>query len=124
MPLIPTDAFTYFENVIYFPMLISILERDLETIKNGPFKLKGPYVQLIEGSLKTIRFELKNTNIYLRRNDMKVVRGKNDGTFTEYILIYGGYEEHRKYLNVRLRNRTEELISAYFERVILIAKEK
>ncbi len=114
MPLIPQDALPYFENAIYFPMLISILEKDLETIKNGPFKLKGPYVHLIEGTLKTVRAESKQTNIYLVRNNMKVIKEKSGGTFTKYVFMYGGYEEHRNYLNARLRNRTEELIAVYF----------
>lgn len=114
MPLIPQDALPKFENAIYFPMLISILEKDLETINNGPFKLKGPYTKIIEEALKAIRAETKQTNIYLVRNNMKVIKGQNDGTFTKYVFMYGGYEEHRNYLNVRLRNRTEELISVYF----------
>lgn len=119
MSMIPREALPKFENAIYFPMLITVLENDLKLIKNGQFKLKDPYVQLIEGSLKAIRFELKDTNIYLRRNNMKVIKGKNDQTFTEYAFVYGGYEDHRKYLNVRLRNRTEELISIYFEKGML-----
>lgn len=42
---------------------------------------------------------------------MKVIKGKTDVTFTDYVFIYKGYQDHRKYLNVRLRNRTEELMS-------------
>ncbi|PZX04897.1 hypothetical protein C7437_103148 [Psychrobacillus insolitus] len=34
--------------------------------------------------------------------------------FTEYVFFHGGYEEHRRYLNVRLRNRVKELLSIYF----------
>lgn len=114
MPLIPEEALPRFENAIYFPILISILEKDLETIKGGPFKLTVPYTTILEGALKAIRAEHKQTNIYLKRNNMKVIKSVNDGTFTKYTFMYGGYEEHRKYLNVRLRNRTEELISVYF----------
>ena len=114
MPLIPQDALPKFENAIYLPMIISILKKDLGTIKNGPFKLKGPYIAIIDEALKQIRIELKQTNLYLKRNDMKMIKGENDGTFTVYKFIYGGYEDHRRYLNVRLRNRTEELIGVYF----------
>lgn len=114
MPLIPQEALPKFENAIYFPMLINILEKDLKTIKNGPFKLPAPYIKMVDGALKAIRVELKQTNIYLKRNNMKVIKSVNDGTFTKYVFMYGGYEEHRNYLNMRLRNRTEELISVYF----------
>lgn len=114
MPLIPTEALPHFENMIYLPMLIIILERDRNSFEKGPFKLKGPYVKLVNQATKLIRAELKDTSIYLRRHNMKVVRSQTDDTFTEYIFMYGGYEEHRRYLNVRLRNRTEELLSVYF----------
>ena len=114
MPFIPTDAMPKFENMIYFPMLIAVLERDRQAIENGLFKLKGPYLKLIDESIKQILAEQKETSIFLRKNNMKVIKGKNDGTFTEYFLIHGGYEDYRRYLNARLRNRTEELMSVYF----------
>ncbi len=117
MPLIPTEALPYFENMIYLPMILVILERDHETFEKGPFKLKGPYIKLIEGAKKYVRTELQETTIYLRRNDMKVIRNETDALFTEYVFINGGYEDRRRYLNVRLRNRTEELLGMYFAMV-------
>ncbi len=119
MTLLPEGSLPKFENAIYFPMLITVLENDSKAIEGGPFKLKGPYLKLIDEALKLIRIELKETNIYMKRNNMQVVKGKNDGTFTEYAFIHGGYEDRRRYLNVRLRNRTEELISFYFEKGML-----
>lgn len=114
MPLIPPEALSYFENMIYLPMLLIILERDRESFEKGPFKLKGPYTKLIDQAAKVARAELKETIIYLRRRNMKVIRSKTDNTFTEYVFIHEGYEDHRRYLNVRLRNRTEELLGIYF----------
>jgi len=100
--------------MIYLPMIISILERDQEVIETSSFKLKGPYINIVENTLKTIRAELKETNNYVRRNNMKLIKKGNDGTFTEYVFFHGGYEDKRRYLNLRLRNRTEELINIYF----------
>ncbi|WP_438310756.1 hypothetical protein [Sporosarcina sp. FA9] len=117
MPLISDEAMPHFENAIYFPLLITILEIDKEAIEKGPFKLKGPYLKLIDGALELVRAEQKESNIYMRRNNMKVIKGKSDGTFTEYGFYNVGYEDHRRYLNVRLRNRTEELMSVFFDMV-------
>lgn len=114
MPLIPPEALPYFENMIYLPMILTILERDRESIEKGPFKLKGPYVKLIDGAVKRARAELNQTKIYLQRHNMKVIRNKMDDTFTEYLFIHAGYEDYRRYLNVRLRNRTEELLNMFF----------
>ena len=114
MTLIPQEALPYFENMIYLPMLLIILERDRDTVENGPFKLKRPYVNIVDKATKFARAELRESTIYMRRNNMKLTRGKTDDTFTEYVFIHKGYEDRRRYLNVRLRNRTEELLTLYF----------
>lgn len=113
MPLIPADSLPYFENMIYLPMVLTILERDRESVEKGPFKLKRPYVNMIDQAVKEAQKEFKNTRLYLRQHNMKVIRGNRDDTFTEYVFFYGGYEEYRRYLNVRLRNRVEELLGVY-----------
>jgi len=113
VPLIPAESLPFFEKVIYLPMVLIILERDRENVEKGPFKLKRPYVAIIEHALKEARKELNDTKQYLKEHNMKVIRGNHDDTFTEYVFFHGGYEEHRRYLNVRLRNRVEELLELY-----------
>lgn len=95
-------------------MLITILEQDRVAIEKGPFKLIGPYLNLIDKAINQIQKESKQTHDYLSRNKMRLIKGKSDDTFTEYIFVHGGYEDSRRYLNVRLKNRTEELINIYF----------
>jgi len=117
MQLIPAEALSYFENMIYLPMIISILERDREVIETSSFKLKGPYIYIVETTLKTVRDELKEIKNYARSNNMKMIKRGKDCTFTEYAFIHNGYEDKRRYMNIRLRNRTEELIGLYFAKV-------
>ena len=113
MPLIPEEAMHYFENMIYLPMVMTILEKDRMIFEQAPFKLKKPYITLVEKAVKLVQRELKETHLYMNRHSMKVLRGEGDDMFTEYVFFHGGYEEHRRYLNVRLRNRVEELLSIY-----------
>ncbi|MFS0577282.1 hypothetical protein AB1K83_16825 [Sporosarcina sp. 179-K 3D1 HS] len=113
MRLIPSEALPHFENAIYFPMLITILEMDRHLIERGPYKLKAPYLRMIDGALAAIRAELKETNQFLRLNKMRLEKGENDGMFTEYILYHSSYEDPRRYLNVRLKNRSIELLDVY-----------
>ena len=114
MPLIPGEALPYFENMIYLPMVLIVLEKDRQAFEVGPFKLKRPYIEMVEQAIQIVQKELKDTRIHLRRHNMKVLKEKSDDTFTEYVFFYAGYEEHRRYLNVRLRNRVEELLRVYF----------
>lgn len=114
MALIPPEAFPQVERMIYLPMVLIILEKDRKIVENGEFKLKRPYIKLVDEVIKTAQAELREARNYLQRRNIKVIRGKVDDTFTEYVFLHGGYEEQRRYLNVRLRNRTEELLTAYF----------
>lgn len=113
MALIPAASLPYFEKMIYLPMLIIILERDREVFEKGEFKLNRPYINIIEQSIKFVQKDLKETKLYLRQNNMKIIKGNRDEACTEYTFFYGGYEQHRRYLNVRLRNRVEELLEMY-----------
>lgn len=113
MPLIPQEEITHFENMIYLPMVLIVMERDRSLFLNGSFKLKRPYLELVEGAISQVQKELKETKLHMQRQQMKVIRGAKDDTFTEYVFYHGGYEDHRRYLNLRLRNRVEELIRLY-----------
>jgi hypothetical protein len=51
-----------FENAIYFPMLLTILDRrDLKVAETTPFKLKQVYLNLIELVHKLYKFIIINT---------------------------------------------------------------
>lgn len=113
MPLISPEEAAHFENMIYLPMVLIILERDRALFEKGSFKLKKPYIELVDGAIKQVQKELTETKIHMRKHHMKMLRGTGDDTFTEYIFYHGGYEDHRRYLNLRLRNRVEELLRIY-----------
>ncbi|WP_088006425.1 hypothetical protein [Indiicoccus explosivorum] len=115
MAVVQTEDLRYFEKMIYLPMVLAVLALDREAFEKGPFKLKRPYVQLVDRTIQRVHAELRETKIYLHKRQMRVLRGKRDDTFTEYIFYRAGSEEHRRYLNLRLRNRVEELICVYFE---------
>ncbi|AQQ52582.1 SNARE domain-containing protein [Planococcus lenghuensis] len=114
MPVIAQQDLHHFEKMIYLPMVLTVLALDRQAFEKGPFKLKRPYVEMVDRAMKNIHAELRETKIYLHKRQMKVLRGKRDDTFTEYIFHHGGYEQRRRYLNLRIRNRVEELICVYF----------
>lgn len=102
-----------YENAIYLPMLLILLERDRAEIEVSEFKFKIPYLKIIERAAKKVKEELKRTNSYFRQNKMELIKIGNDGSFTEYQFVHGGHQENRRYSNLRLRNRTEELLDYY-----------
>ena len=120
--MIPNESIPHFENMIYLPMIMTILSSDRQRIEKLPLKFTGPYIDFIDDVMLTVQLDLKQTHDYLRQNQMKLVQGKREGIFTKYIFIHNGYEDRRNYANVRLRNHTEELMNIYFSKAKM--KEK
>ncbi|PIC79879.1 hypothetical protein CSV75_07835 [Sporosarcina sp. P18a] len=117
MPLIPAEAMPYLENYIYLPMLLTIMERDRRLLEEVPFKLKSPYLNLLDETMNTVSADLRTTALYLQKHKMRVIRHSTDELFTEYVFLHDGYQDMRRYLNVRLRNRSEELLNLYIRKL-------
>ncbi|RDI47836.1 hypothetical protein [Falsibacillus pallidus] len=113
MTRIPEDDRDIFEQAIYLPMVLTVLNRDLAIIEKSPFKLKKPYLELIEETMKAIQKDLAAVKRHMKQQQMKVERMTTDDTFTMYLFLYKGYEEHHNYFNPRLRNKSEELLRYY-----------
>lgn len=116
MPLLSDESLRHFENAIYLPMLLTILSRDRAVIERSPFKFHAPYLRLIDAAIDAVQRDNKVTADYMRVNKLRLERGEVSDTFTSYIFYSGGYSDERRYLNVRLRNRCEELLEVYLRR--------
>ena len=114
---IPNDAMHYIEKMIYLPMLLIVLEQDYMLLEDGAFKLKRPYLSLIEEARQQIESDLEITKAYLKENHIRVVRGKRDELFTEYHFHFAGVLDCRRYSNIRLRNYSEQLLKEYICKV-------
>lgn len=113
MPDIRAEELIYFENQLYLPMLMKVLEKDVEQINKQPLKLKRPYLKIVESAIEMIHKDLKASEMYLLRNDMKVFKWGADSDSTTYIFQSRGIEDHRKLLNLEIKNKCEELLGAY-----------
>jgi hypothetical protein len=114
MTRIPEEDRNIMEKAIYLPMVLIILNRDLTIVETSPFKLKKPYLELIEETLKVIQKELVEVKQYMKKNNLQVIESKRDDAFTTYKFLYKGYEESHNYFNPRIRNKVQELMEFYF----------
>lgn len=104
------------EQSIYLPLVLSVLEYDRKVTEITPFKIKLVYVDLIEHTMLKVQKDMKKINDEMRKLKMKVIRGNNDGVFTEYNIYYKGYHEAHNFFNANLKNNTEKLLNYYLMR--------
>lgn len=116
MTKIPKEDRNIMEKAIYLPMVLIILNRDLSVVEKSPFKLKKPYLELIEETMKSIQRELAEVKQYMKINNLKVLETNRDDAFTMYMFLYKGYEEHHNYFNPRIRNKVQELMGLYLSK--------
>ena len=102
MTRIPENNRDIMEQAIYLPMVLIILNRDLTVIDKSPFKLKQPYLDLLEETMKVIQRELKDVKQYMRQQKLKVEQINHDDAFTGFLFLYKGYEEHHNYFNTHI----------------------
>jgi hypothetical protein len=114
MTRIPEEDRNIMEKAIYLPMVLIVLNRDLSVVEKSSFKLKKPYLELIEETMKDIQGELAEVKKYMKRNKLQVTEINRDDAFTMYLFIYKGYEENHNYFNPRIRNKVQELMTVYF----------
>ncbi len=107
------EAIQMLEQVIYLPMILQILQRDCQAFEQGTFKLKQPYIKLVEQTSTFVQKELAEAKRYLRQNQLQVFRGERDDLFSEYIFVRQSAQDRRRYSNIRLRNHVEDLLSYY-----------
>jgi len=103
-----------FENAIYLPMLLTVLDRDYKVAETAPFKLNQVYLNLIEHTMKKVQKDMRENKTKMYKNKWKLVKGENDGVFTEYNFYFNGYHEVHRYFNANLKNTTEKLLTYYF----------
>ncbi|MBN6890052.1 hypothetical protein ACUXCC_005575 [Cytobacillus horneckiae] len=116
MTRIPENDRDLIEQAIYLPMIVIILERDLQIIEKAPFKINRPYLTLVENTLKKVQRDLKEVRDKMRKGNMKVNQVSRDDTFTMFSFLYKGFEEQHNYFNPRLRNKCEELLDYYLNK--------
>ncbi|MFC0189198.1 hypothetical protein ACFFJY_12920 [Fictibacillus aquaticus] len=98
---------------IMYPMLLTIFDRDLKVIQTSPFKLKRPYILLIERVMDDISMELHETRKKMMAKRIKVMDPKRLEDVTEYEIFIRGYREIMRFPNVHLRNKAEILLERF-----------
>lgn len=124
MAHIPIEAVPHLEAAIYLPMLLIVLEKDQAQIEAGQFKLKRPYIYLIDEARKRAEVDLRKTKAYLKNHQLRVVQGKRDEMFTEYQFHYKQVMDVRRYSNIRLRNHVEDLLKFYLDKPSNISSDQ
>ncbi|RPF52048.1 hypothetical protein [Aquisalibacillus elongatus] len=109
MRYLTNEEFRIASRYLFLSMAIIVLEKDLEQIENGAFKIKEPYMNLLRHMEQLAKNERKNLRGQMRKGNIDVVFIQKNDTFSTYLFMARGYEEERRYFNPAVRKKVEQL---------------
>ncbi|MFB5661308.1 hypothetical protein [Alteribacillus sp. HJP-4] len=99
---------------ILLPLVKKVLEKDLQLFEEGPFKVRDPYLMMVQESLRMLHEDMRHIKKYMHGHNMQVSFEENDGTFSRYSYACRGYEGASSYLNANLKRQARHCMEAYF----------
>ncbi|MCP8615535.1 hypothetical protein [Salirhabdus salicampi] len=110
MRYIKEQDFLISSRFLFLSMTILVLEKDLETIETGDFKIKEPYLELLRRMIHEARSERKILQRKMKENNLQVIFVHKNDTFSTYLFLANGYEEEKRYFNPAVRKKVQELL--------------
>ncbi|MFC0476810.1 hypothetical protein ACFFHF_16530 [Robertmurraya beringensis] len=104
-----------FQSII-LNLLITALDRDIESINNSKLKLKKQHVHFMEKIRQRIQKDLTQVRKDMGRKGIKVFAMENQNEdFVSYRYLIRGYESRFNCFKPALKMHTEKLLSTYYE---------
>lgn len=95
---------------LFLSMAMVVIEQDIEHIQHGAFKIKEPYLDVLNKMISEATDERKQLRKIIKDKKMQIVSlGKKDA-FSSYLFVCQGREEKRNYFNPAIRKKVEAII--------------
>ncbi|MBR7554973.1 hypothetical protein ACFFJI_08465 [Allobacillus sp. GCM10007491] len=95
---------------LFLSMAIIVVEKDIQFVESGPFKIKEPYLELLRKMEHRARIERRQLRKKMRDMNVEVVFLQKDDSFSTYLFMARGYEEERRYFNPAVRKKVEQIL--------------
>lgn len=95
---------------LFLSMAITVLEKDLEHIQNGAFKIKEPYLDFIGKMLVVAKNDRRELRRKMYNQQIKITPLNHNESFTSYLIIAGKREEQRNYFNPAIRKHVQAIL--------------
>ncbi|HLR52640.1 MAG TPA: hypothetical protein VK072_07190 [Candidatus Avamphibacillus sp.] len=104
---------------LFLSMAITVIKQDIEHIQNGAFKIKEPYLNLLNQMISEATVERRQLRKIMQDEQIQVVSLNKNDTFSSYLFISKGREEKRNYFIPAIRKKVESIIQDLLEKVQL-----
>ncbi|SFD37380.1 hypothetical protein SAMN05216238_10142 [Lentibacillus persicus] len=101
---------------LFLSMAIVVIQQDLQTIEQGNFKIKEPYIKLLEKMHAEAANERRELRKTMRDKKIQVMALNKNDSFSSYLFLCRGREEKRNYFNPAIRKKVEVIIQELIQK--------
>jgi len=95
---------------LFLSMTIVVIQQDIQNIQKGAFKIKEPYIQLLEKMNANALAERRQLRTKMENKKLRVMLINKNDSFSSYLFYCKGKEEKRNYFNPAIRKKVEEIV--------------
>lgn len=109
MRYLSDEELTLAARFLFLSMAMIVIKQDIQQIRSGAFKMKEPYIELLEKMTTEATNERKKLRQIMMKRKLKVVRLEQNDSFSSYLFLCQGREEKRNYFNPAIRKKVEAI---------------
>ena len=95
---------------LFLSMAALVIEQDIEHIRQGAFKIKEPYLEILEKMAYEASKEKRQLRKTIRDKKIKIVTLQQNESFSSFLFLCRGKEEKRNYFNPAIRKKVETIM--------------
>lgn len=95
---------------LFVDMAIKNMQLDLQHVRNGPYKIKQPYITVIKKIISNGMKERRKLKKSMYDNRISVEFNFAQGDYTTYIFYLSGRKEEKTYHNMVIKKNVEEIM--------------
>jgi len=103
---------------LFLSMAMIVLKQDMNHIKNGDFKIKKPYLLLLEEMLKIATNERRQLRQIMKKHQLQVLCLRKSEWFTTFLFLSSQHEERRSYFNPRIQKNVENIMYGLLKKAL------
>lgn len=117
MPYANDEEKRLIEQIIFLPLVKKVLEYN-SSVFTSRVKLPRPYLQLNDQLFRLVSNDLRIAKHEIYKRKINVFEDFRDNTSIVYKAYVRGYEETHRYAFIFLKNKTEEYLTNYLQKLI------
>lgn len=109
---------------LFLSMAMVVIRQDIEHIQNGSFKIKEPYLKLIETMISEASVERRKIKMIMSQKSMQVVMLNKNDSFSSFLFLCQGREEKRNYFNPVIQKKVTAIVQELMFKALRPSQQK